>query len=206
MRPRGRADPLCSTPPFDDGPLDPGYIKGYLPGIRENGAQYTHAAVWVVQAAASARSKAGPSSCSSLLNPIDHAEDPEGGRSLQGRAVCRGRRRLQPASTRRPGGWTWYTGSAAWLYRVGLESILGFRTIRQSSCTSIPASRRSGLALNSPTGTGPAHLPDRCRESKDVASEGSPTSLARRTACDRREISLVDDGQSHEVRVVMGNS
>ncbi len=118
---------LLLTPPFDDAPMDPGYIKGYLPGVRENGAQYTHAATWVVQAAALLGDGQRAFELFQILNPIRHAADP----------ATRDRYKLEPyvlagdVFSQPPlagrGGWSWYTGSAAWLYRVGLESILGLR-------------------------------------------------------------------------------
>ena len=118
---------LLFDPPFDAGPLEPGYIKGYVPGIRENGGQYTHAATWVVQAFARLGRGRAAFELFDLLNPIRHADSPEAvarykvepyvvAADVYGRAPHVGR-----------GGWTWYTGSAAWLYRVALEAILGFR-------------------------------------------------------------------------------
>jgi cyclic beta-1,2-glucan synthetase len=115
------------APPFDDGPLDPGYIKGYLPGVRENGAQYTHAALWAVQAVAEQGRGDRALELYQMINPLEHAATPEGVE----------RYRVEPyvvaadvyTSPGQPGrgGWTWYTGSSSWMYRVGLESILGFR-------------------------------------------------------------------------------
>ncbi|HPV00934.1 MAG TPA: glucoamylase family protein [Clostridiales bacterium] len=115
------------TPPFDDGVLQPGYIKGYLPGVRENGGQYTHAAVWVVMAFArlGLGNKAGE--IFHMLNPINHTRT----------AIEYSRYKTEPyviaadVYAASPhvgrGGWTWYTGAAGWLYRVGLENIAGFR-------------------------------------------------------------------------------
>ncbi|WP_429810348.1 GH36-type glycosyl hydrolase domain-containing protein [Ensifer sp. B1-9] len=114
-------------PPFDKGALQPGYIKGYVPGIRENGGQYTHAAAWVVLATALLGDGDRAFDLWSMLNPINHAlsaEDSERyvvepyvvSADIYGAAPHTGR-----------GGWTWYTGSAGWLYRVGLEAILGIR-------------------------------------------------------------------------------
>jgi cyclic beta-1,2-glucan synthetase len=117
---------LLFTPPFDKGPLEPGYIKGYVPGIRENGGQYTHAALWVAQAWALLGRADRAVEILDLLNPIRHAD------SLQ--AIQR--YRLEPyvvaadVYSEPPhigrGGWSWYTGSASWFYRIVLETILGF--------------------------------------------------------------------------------
>ena len=94
---------LLLTPPFDDDPVDPGYIKGYLPGVRENGARYTHAAAWVVQATALLGEGRRAFELFQILNPIEHARDQTRGSALQARAVCRRWRRVQPTTTRGPG-------------------------------------------------------------------------------------------------------
>ena len=118
---------LLFTPPFDRGRLDPGYIKGYVPGIRENGGQYTHAATWVVLATALLGNGNRAAQLFDLINPVRHASSPEGvvRYKVEPYVVCANVYGVAPHTGR--GGWAWYTGSAAWLYRVGLEAILGFR-------------------------------------------------------------------------------
>ena len=116
---------LLLTPPFDQTPLDPGYIKGYLPGVRENGGQYTHAAIWAGWAFAALRDGDRAHEVFALLNPIHHTAD----------AAAIDRYKVEPYVIAADvyahpqhlgrGGWTWYTGSAAWMYRLGLEAILG---------------------------------------------------------------------------------
>ncbi|TDI29634.1 MAG: hypothetical protein E2P03_09965 [Acidobacteria bacterium] len=118
---------LLFAPPFDKTPQDPGYIKGYIPGIRENGGQYTHAAVWSVMAFAALGEGDRAFDLFSLLSPIHHA----GNRTQVDRYkvepyVVAADIYSQPPHVGR-GGWTWYTGASGWLYRAGLESILGFR-------------------------------------------------------------------------------
>jgi cyclic beta-1,2-glucan synthetase len=118
---------LLFTPPFDQTRLDPGYIKGYPPGIRENGGQYTHAALWSVMAFAGLGQGDKAAQLFSLINPINHAGSRAG---VQ-------RYKVEPyvvaadvyANLRHVGrgGWTWYTGSAGWMQRAGIESILGLR-------------------------------------------------------------------------------
>src|SRR4029450_13407537 len=115
---------LLFAPPFDRGSLEPGYIKGYVPGIRENGGQYTHAATWVVLATALLGHGKRALELFALLNPIRHAVDPEGvDRYKPEPYVVAADVYGAPPHTGR-GGWTWYTGSASWLYRVGIEAIL----------------------------------------------------------------------------------
>ena len=113
---------LLFTPPFDKGTLQPGYIKGYVPGIRENGGQYTHAATWVVQAAGPARpGRSAPGAIRPAQPGPAHAD--AGGRwrsyKVEPYVVAADIYGEPPHIGR--GGWTWYTGSAAWLYRVALE-------------------------------------------------------------------------------------
>ena len=118
---------LLFTPPFDQTPLDPGYIKGYPPGIRENGGQYTHAAVWSVIAFAMLGDGDKAGELFSILNPINHANTRAGIHryKVEPYVACADVYSTPPHIGR--GGWTWYTGSAGWMYRAGLEWILGFR-------------------------------------------------------------------------------
>ncbi len=111
-------------PPFDTSPLDPGYIKGYVPGVRENGGQYTHAAIW----AAMAFAELGDGRAWdvwNLINPIAHARSPSRTETykVEPYVVAADVYAVAPHVGR--GGWTWYTGSAAWMYRLIVESLLG---------------------------------------------------------------------------------
>lgn len=118
---------LLLTPPFDKSDQDPGYIKGYPPSIRENGGQYTHAAVWVVMAIAQLGSGDEASELFHMINPINHSRTPaEVARYRLEPYVLAGDVYARPPHAGR-GGWSWYTGSAGWLYRAGLENILGLR-------------------------------------------------------------------------------
>ena len=113
--------------PFDRTLHDPGYIKGYLPGVRENGGQYTHAALWTVMAIAHLGSGDEAVELFHMLNPINHTRTPADVERYQVEPyVVAADVYTHPAHIGR-GGWTWYTGSAAWMYRLGLESILGLR-------------------------------------------------------------------------------
>ncbi|MEO8364475.1 MAG: glucoamylase family protein, partial [Ilumatobacteraceae bacterium] len=115
------------TPPFDKSKSDPGYVKGYLPGIRENGGQYTHAAAWSVIAFAALGDGDKASELFSVLNPINHSSSPAGVQRYKVEPyVMSADVYTEPPHVGR-GGWTWYTGSAGWMYQAGVESILGFR-------------------------------------------------------------------------------
>lgn len=115
------------TPPFGDGEMEPGYIKGYVPGVRENGGQYTHAAAWVVIAFAMMGD--GNKACElfDLINPVNHARtDKEYSTyKVEPYVIAADVYSAHPHIGR--GGWTWYTGSASWVYKAGLENILGFQ-------------------------------------------------------------------------------
>ena len=122
---RGDQLALLFTPPFDKTALDPGYIKGYPPGIRENGGQYTHAATWSIMAFAALGQGDKAAELFSLINPINHTGTRAGvlRYKVEPYVVAADVYSVPPHVGR--GGWTWYTGSAGWLYRAGIESILG---------------------------------------------------------------------------------
>jgi cyclic beta-1,2-glucan synthetase len=125
---------LLLTPPFDKSELDPGYIKGYVPGVRENGGQYTHAAIWVGFAFAELRDGVRAHALFNMLNPINHALDPDDrDRYKVEPYVIAADVYAHPQHVGR-GGWTWYTGSAAWMYRLGVEAILGLRRVDGALC------------------------------------------------------------------------
>ncbi|MFO7295831.1 MAG: glucoamylase family protein, partial [Clostridia bacterium] len=115
------------TPPFNKTHLEPGYIKGYIPGVRENGGQYTHAAVWVIMAFAKLGDGNKAAELFNLINPVNHGRTwIEVSRYKVEPYVMAADVYSTPLYVGR-GGWTWYTGSASWMYRVGLEHILGFK-------------------------------------------------------------------------------
>jgi cellobiose phosphorylase len=107
--------------------LNPGYIKGYVPGVRENGGQYTHAAVWAAMAFARLGDNRRAWELFSIINPVNHAISPEGAAiyKVEPYVVSADVYALPPHIGR--GGWTWYTGSAGWMYRLIVESLLGLR-------------------------------------------------------------------------------
>jgi cyclic beta-1,2-glucan synthetase len=114
-------------PPFDKSNLNPGYIKGYVPGVRENGGQYTHAAIWTAMAFAQLGESRRAWELLAMVNPVNHAKSPEGIATykVEPYVVAADVYAFPPHTGR--GGWTWYTGSAGWLYRLIIESLLGLR-------------------------------------------------------------------------------
>ena len=196
---------LLFTPPFDNPGRDPGYIKGYPPGIRENGGQYTHAAVWAALAFLMQSDGDKGNELLSLLNPIRHAESPAAidRYKVEPYVVCADLYSEPPHVGR--GGWTWYTGSAGWMYRVALESLLGFR-LQGASLVLDPCiprgwrgfemvfryrSARYNIVVENPLGV--------CRGI--LASTLDDEMLAGDKKC---VVALVDDGATHQVRVVLG--
>ncbi|WP_428030155.1 GH36-type glycosyl hydrolase domain-containing protein [Ancylobacter sp.] len=115
------------TPPFDRTPHDPGYIKGYPPGLRENGGQYSHAAMWAVLAFARLGDGGKAHALFALLNPINHARTPEETERYKTEPYVVAADVYSVAPHAGRGGWSWYTGSAGWMHRAGVEGILGIR-------------------------------------------------------------------------------
>jgi len=189
-------------PPFDKGALQPGYIKGYVPGIRENGGQYTHAAAWVALATALQGRGDRALELWNLINPIYHATTPDEVQhyKVEPYVVCADVYGARPHTGR--GGWTWYTGSASWLYRVAIETILGFQlrgeTLRFEPCVSptwpefrLEYRYRSAtyrILVDNSAGTG--------RGVRTVELDGQRVP--------NNTVTLTDDSITHDVRVQLG--
>ena len=123
-----RPDPglaLLFAPPFDETPLDPGYIKGYPPGLRENGGQYSHAAMWAILAYTKMGNGDAAGALFAMLNPINHALTPADAARYKVEPYVAAADIYATAPHEGRGGWTWYTGSAAWMHRAGIEGLLG---------------------------------------------------------------------------------
>jgi cyclic beta-1,2-glucan synthetase len=199
---RGARIVLALTPPFDQSAQDPGYIKGYPPGVRENGGQYTHAAVWTVMAVARLGNGDEAVELFHLLNPVNHTRSAADVERYQAEPYATaGDVYAHPAHIGR-GGWTWYTGSAGWMYRAGLESILGLKrhgaSFELDPCipTAWPTYSivwRFGRTRYEISVSNPDH---RCRGIAEAVLDGNRV--------DPAAIPLVDDGATHQVRVVVG--
>ena len=129
---RGHALVQLLDPPFDRSDLDPGYIRGYVPGVRENGGQYTHGAIWAAMAFAALGDRKRAWELATMINPVNHALTPEGMAiyKVEPYVVAADVYALAPHTGR--GGWSWYTGSAGWMYRLIVESLLGVTRERDS--------------------------------------------------------------------------
>jgi cellobiose phosphorylase len=189
-------------PPFDKGVLQPGYIKGYVPGIRENGGQYTHAAAWVVLAAALKGDGDKAMQLWNLLNPVNHATTRQDAQHymVEPYVVSADVYGAPPHSGR--GGWTWYTGSAGWLYRVALEAILGFRREgdRLAIEPCVPGNWQDyELRYKHGSTTYLIHVDNKAGTGRGVRAlflDGEQLSDAR--------VALADDGHLHDVWVILG--
>jgi cyclic beta-1,2-glucan synthetase len=195
---------LLFTPPFDKTERDPGYIKGYLPGVRENGGQYTHAAIWVAWAFAKLGQGERAAELFRLLNPINHADTPEKvARYKVEPYVIAADIYSQPPYTGM-GGWTWYTGSSGWMYRLGLEAILGISRVgtalKINPC--IPGNW-PGFQFTYRFGGTPYLVRV---ENPDGVNRGVRQIVLNGNSLPDNRIPLIDDGQQHEVRVVMGSA
>jgi len=196
---------LLFEPPFDNPDRNPGYIKGYPPGIRENGGQYTHAATWTALAFAMQGDGDRAGEILAMLNPIRHADTATAisRYKVEPYVICADVYSQAPHIGR--GGWTWYTGSAAWMYRMSLEGVLGFRltgeTLRIDPCIPrhwpsfgivfLHRSTTYDIVVDNPDGV--------CRGV--VAVRLDDTALPVSTP-----IVLVDDGATHRLHVTLGSS
>ncbi len=201
---RGDGLLLLFAPPFDRSEVDPGYIKGYLPGVRENGGQYTHAAIWSALAFAELGDGDKAGELFSLLNPINHASTRAGVHRYKVEPyVMAADVYAEPSHVGR-GGWTWYTGSAGWMYQAGVGSILGFR-VRGTTLLVSPAiprawpgyeidfryhSSRYEIVVENPHGV-----------SGGIASAWLDGQILEGPGA---AVPLADDGAAHRVRIVLG--
>ena len=191
------------TPPFDKSGLEPGYIKGYVPGVRENGGQYTHAALWTLIAYAMLEDGDRAGELFTLLNPINHASTRAGLHKYKVEPYVVAADIYAVAPHQGRGGWTWYTGAASWMYRAALESILGF-TLRGDFLSLEPSIPRFWpgyqikywrnktlykISVENPSGV--------CSGVTSLELDGEQLS--------QNQITLTDDEQTHHVRIVMGH-
>jgi cyclic beta-1,2-glucan synthetase len=200
---RGPQILLLLNPAFDRSLQDPGYIKGYPPGVRENGGQYTHAAVWIVMALAKLGSGEEATEFFHMLNPVNHGRTADDVARYKTEPYVMAGDVYARAPHAGRGGWSWYSGSAGWMYRAGVESILGLRrrgdTFVVDPCvpSSWPEYRISWRFRGSRyeiTVTNPSR---RCRGIAKATLDGA--------AVDARAIPLVDDGRTHDVQIVLGD-
>jgi cyclic beta-1,2-glucan synthetase len=192
---------MLLTPPFTNSKHDPGYIQGYLPGVRENGAQYTHAALWVVLATALQGDGNRAFELYQMINPITRSDSSDAVAKYKVEPYVVAADVYTAEGHLGRGGWTWYTGSASWTYRVGLEGILGF------------AKRGDTLEINPciPSNWPEFSLVYRCGSSTYNITVKNPDGVQQGVVMTEMDgarldgsIPLKDDGQCHDVIVTMG--
>ncbi|MBI4839489.1 MAG: cyclic beta 1-2 glucan synthetase [candidate division NC10 bacterium] len=185
-------------PPFDTSTLNPGYIKGYVPGVRENGGQYTHGAIWAAMAFAALGDSRRAWELLAMINPVNHARSPEAIATykVEPYVVAADVYALSPHTGR--GGWTWYTGSAGWMYRLIVESLLGLRlevdTLRLAPC--LPADWKA-LTVHYRYRETVYHI----AVLQTCAGNGETSVTVDGVERHDKAIPLVDDRQEHSVRV-----
>ena len=193
---------LLFTPPFDKSERDPGYIKGYLPGVRENGGQYTHAAIWTAWAFAKLGQGDQAMQLFQMLNPVSHSDTPEKVERYKVEPYVIAADIYSQSSHIGMGGWTWYTGSSGWMYRLGIEAILGISregdALKINPCIpkdwpGFKLDYRFGITHYKISVENPQKVN---RGILQIMMDGNPLS--------GRLLPLMDDGRLHEVRVVMG--
>jgi len=187
------------TPPFDGTADDPGYIRGYLPGVRENGGQYTHAALWAVLATAMRGDADRAFELFQMLNPLTHTATPDAAARYKVEPYVVAADVYTSPSHLGRGGWTWYTGSASWMYRVGIESLLGFTKVgdRLTITPRVPSTWDS-FQISYRYGTS-TYLID-VREPAQFSARGIRVTVNGVDAADD-SIQLVDDGRVHGVLI-----
>jgi cellobiose phosphorylase len=188
------------TPAFDKSSLNPGYIKGYVPGVRENGGQYTHSAIWAVMAFAELRDTERAWELYSLINPINHTRDGQAVTryTVEPYVVAADVYAVAPHTGR--GGWTWYTGSAGWMYRLILESLLGLKreAARLLFEPCFPAQWDS-IAIDYRYGNTMYRIIMRQGDADTTALMISVDGIVQPDSA----VSLVDDGLEHPVAVLL---
>ena len=193
---------LLFTPPFEKTTLDPGYIKGYLPGVRENGGQYTHAAAWVLMANSMLGDGNKVGELFGMMNPINRSATRAGAFAYKVEPYVVAADVYAASPHTRRGGWTWYTGAAGWLYQAGIDSVLGLRV------------RADKLSFNPciPTAWRRYEMTFRYKTAAYEITVENPHSVSDSVARVELDgviepdqtILLNDDGSTHFVRVVMG--
>ncbi len=198
---------LLFSPPFDGGAQNPGYIKGYPPGVRENAGQYTHGATWSIFAWAKLGDGDRCAALLDVLNPILHSDSAEAAAlyKVEPYVSCADVYSIAPYIGR--GGWTWYSGSAAWLYRAGVEALLGFRLqgerLRIDPC--IPKHWAGFRIIYNRRGRQRLTRYEIVVENPDHVCRGLVgVNLDGKARPPENAIDLSDDGQTHSLRIVLG--
>lgn len=189
------------TPPFYDSDLNPGYIKGYLPGVRENGGQYTHAATWVIYAFSQLGNGEQAWELFNMINPINHARTDMERMTYKVEPYVMAADVYAVYPNEGRGGWTWYTGAAGWMYRIGIEHILGIKKQGNSliidpcvpqKLTEYSVRYLFGNSVYNITVKNPKHQ-----------NTGVKQIVVDNEAFSTNKIELIDDGRTHIIEAYM---
>ncbi len=189
-------------PPFYNGKLEPGYIKSYLPGVRENGGQYTHAAIWAIIAESMLGNGNKSNELYKMINPIEHARTKEAASKYKVEPYVISADIYGAGNLIGRGGWTWYTGSSSWFYKTGIEYILGLK-IEKGILSLNPCIPKEweeyqirykfgrsiyNIKLKNPNGK----------------NKGVKTFKVNGNEIEEKKIKLEDDGKVYEIEVELG--
>ena len=194
---------LLLTPPFDRMAHDPGYIKGYIPGVRENGGQYTHAALWAVIALTRLGRSDAAMELFHMINPINHTRTPGEVDRYRGEPFAVAADVYAHPRHLGRGGWTWYTGSAGWMYQAAVDAFLGLRLKGETfgvepciptlwegySLVWVRKGTRYEISVSNP----------------NHASHGVASATMDGVPIDAASIPLRDDGVTHRIQIVLGS-
>jgi cellobiose phosphorylase len=194
-------------PPFDKSAVDPGYIRGYVPGVRENGGQYTHGAIWAAMAFAALGDRERAWELLTMINPANHARSPEGIATykVEPYVVAADVYAVAPHIGR--GGWSWYTGSAGWMYRLIMESLLGLRleADRLHLAPCLPADW-PGFKIHYRYRETVYHIAVTQMDTGDTAPRGVTRLMVDGVERFDKVIPLLDDRREHRVEVTVAAS
>jgi len=194
---------LLLTPPFDKMKPNPGYIQGYLPGVRENGGQYTHAGVWSILAFAALGDGNTAGELFSLLNPIHHGSTRADIQRYKVEPYVMAGDVYSGAGHTGRGGWSWYTGSAGWMYRAGMEWILGFR-LQKSRLFMDPCIPSSWPGFELSFHYHSAHYEIKVENPQQVSRGVQIIEMDGKSIRSAEGIPLANDGAKHLIRIVLG--
>lgn len=188
-------------PPFEKSKLEPGYIKGYLPGVRENGGQYTHGAVWSILAETMLGFGDTAIEYFRMINPIEHARTKEAAKKYRVEPYVIAADIYGANNLAGRGGWTWYTGSSSWYYQVGIEAILGLKIEKQvlkiQPC--IPKDWKE-YKITYRYGGSIYHIQVKNPNGRNIGVEKFIVNGEKK---EDKQIRLVDDNHVYEIEVIM---
>jgi cyclic beta-1,2-glucan synthetase len=184
------------TPPFDHSQPHPGYIMGYPPGMRENGGQYTHGSLWMAQARARMLDGEGAVALLQLMNPVERTRTPQGVASYRGEPYVVAADVSAAKGRIGASGWTWYTGSSGWMYRIWLEDVLGFQ-VRGNVLRIVPVipDEWPGFELTYRFRTSTYRV--------EVSRDDDAGALLDGHQMPQATFPLVDDGREHRIQVML---